>query len=534
RLRARLRRHAGRTRPARQQRPAVCHRRAAREHPVRPLRGFSRRRPDVRASEYGRAQVGPHVVGRRVEARGPASAAAGRKVVLALLGRRVVLDGDVRPACVLVAEGKIVEVRGYDDVPAAWKAGEVVDAGELVVSPGLVDSHVHVNEPGRTDWEGFDTATRAAAAGGVTTIVDMPLNSVPATTDVAALEEKRRAARGRCHVDVGFWGGLVPDNVARNGPGRASALSDDTLDALADAGVRGFKCFLVPSGVDEFPAVDEQQMRRSLPVLARRVLPLLVHAELPDDIRPAAGQPGSYRDYMTTRPASAEVAAIRLVGRVAAETGARAHIVHVSSSAGVDAVAEAKAGGIALTGETCPHYLTFSASDVPDGATEYKCAPPVRDAGDREGLWQGLRSGTLTLVASDHSPAPPALKCRGDFPRAWGGIASIELGLAAVWTEARRRGFGVADLARWMSEQPAALAGLGPQKGKIAPGYDADLILWNPDEEFTVDAQRLQQRHKLTPYAGRRLRGVVRTTLVRGRRVWDSGSLVLPRSGALL
>jgi len=452
--------------------------------------------------------------------------------VLVVRGRRIVLDGGVRPAALHIVDGRIAAVRGLDDAPASDPAGErveVVDAGDLVVSPGLVDSHVHINEPGRTEWEGFDTATRAAAAGGVTTIIDMPLNSVPATTDVAAFEEKRRAARGQCHVDVGFWGGVVPGNV----PGRASG-DRHALESLVDAGVRGFKCFLVPSGVDEFQPVDEPQLRRALPVLAAGNVVLLVHAELPDRIMPHAGQPASYRDYMATRPAAAEVDAIRLVASLARETGACVHIVHVSSAGGVDAVDEARSGGVRITAETCPHYLTFSASDVPDGATEYKCAPPIRDGDHRQALWRGLASGTLAVVASDHSPSPLALKCRGDFVRAWGGIASLELGLAAVWTEARVRGFGVTDIARWMSEAPAALAGLSGRKGRIAPGYDADLVVWDPDQEFIVDASQLQQRHKVTPYAGRQLRGAVRTTFVRGQRVWDRGGLVQSAAGGLL
>ena len=441
--------------------------------------------------------------------------------MLIVRGRRVVVDGAERPASVHIVDGRIAEIRDVDDVPGPATGVEIVDADGLVVSPGLVDSHVHVNEPGRTEWEGFDTATRAAAAGGVTTIVDMPLNSVPATTDPVALEEKRRAARGKCHVDVGFWGGVVPGNR-------------DALESLVDAGVRGFKCFLVPSGVDEFQPVDEQQLRRALPALAARRVALLVHAELPDRIRPHRGQPEIYRDYLDTRPAVAEVDAIRLMARLSRETGAHVHIVHVSSAGGVSAVAEAHSAGIPLTAETCPHYLTFSAGGIPDGATEYKCAPPIRDDNHREALWRGLGSGTLGIVASDHSPAPPAMKCRGDFVGAWGGIASIELELAAVWSEARARGHRVADIPRWMSEAPAALAGLSGRKGRIAPGYDADLVVWNSDEEFTVDASRLQQRHKLTPYAGRRLRGVVRTTFVRGQRVWDRGEIVRAAAGVLL
>jgi allantoinase len=438
--------------------------------------------------------------------------------VLIVRGRRIVFPDGERPASIHVDGGRITAIGGVADAP---EGAEIVDAGDLAVSPGVVDTHVHVNEPGRTEWEGFESATRAAAAGGVTTIVDMPLNSVPATTTAAALDEKRRAAGGRCHVDVGYWGGVVPGHEA-------------SIDSLADAGVRGFKCFLVPSGVDEFQPVGEEQLRLALPVLARRRLPLLVHAESPERILSHRGQAARYRDYAATRPAAAEVDAIRLMARLARETRAHVHIVHVSSAAGVEAIAEARAAGTPMTGETCPHYLTFTADDIPDGATEYKCAPPIRGDEDREALWRGLRSGApspLSLIASDHSPAPAALKCPGDFVRAWGGVASIELALAAVWSGASARGCTTVDLARWLSEAPASLAGVSDRKGRIAPGYDADLVVWDTDGEFMVEARRLQQRHKITPYAGRRLRGVVKTTFVRGQRVWDEGRLAMPGSG---
>jgi allantoinase len=449
--------------------------------------------------------------------------------MLILRGRRIVLPDGERPASLYIDRGQIVGIRDGGDSAAGDDVGddaaEIVDVGDLVVSPGVVDTHVHVNEPGRTEWEGFDSATRAAAAGGVTAIVDMPLNSVPATTTVAALEEKRRAARGQCHVDVGCWGGVVPGHEA-------------SIDPLVDAGVRGFKCFLVPSGVDEFPPVDERTLRLAMPALARRQVPLLVHAESPARVREyradSAGQAASYRGYAATRPAVAEVDAIRLMARLARDTGAHVHVVHVSSAGGVDAVADARAESTPITAETCPHYLTFAATEIPDGATEYKCAPPIRDDEDREALWRGLRRGTLSLVASDHSPAPAALKPAGDFVRSWGGIASLELALAAVWTGARARGFSASDMARWMSEAPASLAGWSDRKGRIAPGQDADLVVWDADAEFTVDPRRLQQRHKITPYAGRRLRGVVRMTFVRGERVWDGGRLSKASSGQLL
>jgi allantoinase len=478
-----------------------------------------------------------------------------------LHSRRVVLPDGERRAWIHIESDRIARVvdeRGLGRV-ADVAEQSVLDFGDLVISPGLVDTHVHVNEPGRTDWEGFDTATRAAAAGGITTIVDMPLNSIPATTSVDALEAKRAAARGKCHVDVAFWGGVVPGN-------------ERDLDALVDAGVRGFKCFLVPSGVDEFPAVDESDLRRAMPILARRGVPLLVHAESPAfirdftragashladadsaaDERERADRTGAgadedvgrdvYDNYLATRPPEAEVDAIRLMIRLAREFGVRTHIVHVAAAEAVAEIARAKADGVAITAETCPHYLTFAAEEIADGATRFKCAPPIREAAHRSALADGLRGGVLDLVATDHSPAPPALKCPGDFMRAWGGIASLQLSLAATWTAmSGRAGDDRAAasatrhaLAGWMSGQPASLAGLASRKGRIATGCDADLVVWDPDAEFLVDADRLQHRHKLTPYAGRRLRGRVVTTYVRGERVWDEGHLVASARGLLL
>jgi len=438
--------------------------------------------------------------------------------MLIVRGRRVVVPDGERPASIHIDRGRIVSIGDASDSPGG---ADVVDCGDLVISPGIVDSHVHVNEPGRTEWEGFDTATRAAAAGGITTIVDMPLNSIPATTTVAALEAKRAAARGRCHVDVACWGGVVPGN-------------ERDIEPLIDAGVRGFKCFLVPSGVDEFEHVGEETLRRAMPVLARRDALLLVHAELPQCLVAHSGLAASYRDYEATRPVAAEVSAIEMMAALARDTGARVHIVHVSSAAGVDAIARAQAAGIRITGETCPHYLAIADDEIADGATEFKCAPPIRTAADRDALWRGLTSGVLSLVATDHSPAPPALKYPGDFVRAWGGIASLEVSLPVVWTSARARGVTPRDLATWMSAAPAALAGLSERKGRIAVGVDADLVVWDPDEQFTVIAERLQQRHKLTPYAGRTLRGMVHMTFLRGERVWDRGSLARQTSGQLL
>jgi allantoinase len=465
--------------------------------------------------------------------------------MLIVRSSRVVLPDGERAASIHVDGDSIVGITPLARPEPVEGRADVLDFGDLVISPGLVDTHVHINEPGRTEWEGFDTATRAAAAGGVTTLVDMPLNSIPATTTVAALEAKRAAARGTCHVDVGFWGGVVPGN-------------EGDLDALVDAGVRGFKCFLVPSGVDEFPCVGEPELRRAMPTLARRGVPLLVHAELPQYIRSAKAsrstdgvgvsegersarlQPSFYGTYLATRPPEAEVEAIRLMVRLAREFGVRTHIVHVAAAEAVAEIECAKADGVSITAETCPHYLTFSAEEIPDGATEFKCAPPIREARHRAALHDGLRRGVLDMIATDHSPAPPALKCRGDFLGAWGGIASLEVSLSVVWTHGARwlqpsdRPASVSDLARWMSERPAALAGLSGRKGRIEAGLDADLVIWDPDAEFIVDTNSLQQRHKLTPYAGRRLHGRVHTTFVRGTRVWDNGSIVAAASGELL
>jgi allantoinase len=394
-----------------------------------------------------------------------------------------------------------------------------------VILPGLVDTHVHINEPGRTDWEGFSHATRAAAAGGVTTLVDMPLNSVPATVSVDAFDSKLRASEGQIHVDVGFWGGVVPGNTL-------------ALRPLVGRGVLGFKSFLSPSGVEEFPHVAEADLREALPVLAALGAPLLVHAELPALLRDAdpAGDPRVYRTWLETRPVASEVAAIDLLIELARESGARIHVVHLSSPAPLAAIRIARASGVAISCETCPHYLTFDEDHIASGATPLKCAPPIRGSRDRDGLWRGLASGEIDLVATDHSPAPPALKHLddGDFLRAWGGIASLQLGLAAVWTGASMRGLPIERLARWMAAAPASLAGLEPSKGAIAVGADADLVIWDPDAEQIVDPAALHHRHPVTPYAGMRLRGCVRTTILRGQVVFDEGVFAERPSGRVI
>jgi allantoinase len=425
---------------------------------------------------------------------------------LVVRARRAIAGDGETACCVGVVDGRIVAVEPYESRLAADRVIDLDD--DVVLLPGLVDTHVHVNEPGRTEWEGFATATRAAAAGGVTTIVDMPLNSIPATTDAAALEAKRAAARGQVHVDVGFWGGAVPGNVSE-------------LRGLHDAGVLGFKCFLVPSGVPEFPHVVAAELDEYLAELRGFDAPLLVHAEDPatlDGAPPPDG--GSYAAYLVSRPRAAEDAAIAAVVEAARRTGARAHVVHVASADALPMLRAARRNGVRVTTETCPHYLVFAAEEVPDGATQYKCAPPIREAANREALWRGLADGDIDMVVTDHSPCPPALKRleEGDFGAAWGGIASLELGLPAVWTEARRRGYGLADVVRWMAERPAAQAGLS-RKGRIAPGCDADFTVLAPDDTFVVDPARLHHRHPVTPYVGRSLVGVVRGAWLRGEEI---------------
>lgn len=430
--------------------------------------------------------------------------------------RRVMLPDGVTPATIRINDGRIVSVGAYDDHPAGTRE---LDIGALVVLPGLVDTHVHINDPGRADWEGFEHATHAAAAGGVTTLVDMPLNSIPATTTVAALEAKRAAASGQCHVDVGFWGGVVPGNTEHLAP-------------LARAGVLGFKCFLSPSGVDEFPSVGEDDLREAFPVLATLGLPLLVHAELPallvdpvtsGDLSP---DPRRYATWLDSRPPESERAAIDLMIRLAREFGSRVHIVHLAAPDALPSISAAKREGLLLTVETCPHYLTFIAEEIGDGQTAFKCAPPIRQRGHREGLWKGLEEGEIDLIATDHSPAVPQLKglAEGNFLQAWGGISSLQLGLAAVWTATFARDLPMHWLARWLAQGPAQLAGLERMKGAIVPGCDADLVFWDPDVVTTVDAARLFHRHPLTPYHGARLRGQVKTTMLRGNVIFDDGA----------
>ena len=424
-------------------------------------------------------------------------------------GRRVVVPEGVRAASVHITDARIARVGAYDDIS---NAASVVDAGDSLVMPGLVDTHVHVNEPGRTEWEGFETATRAAAAGGVTTILDMPLNSVPATTSVAALERKQSAARGKTHVNVEYIGGVVPGNAAE-------------LQDLAGAGVRAFKCFLAPSGVDEFPAVTERDLREAFPILAGLGIPLMVHAEDPAQLRSPKSRSSVYADYLATRPIAAERSAIALLINLMEWCPVPVHIVHLSSASSLDLIRLARAKGLPITVETCPHYLTLAAEEIADGATAFKCAPPIRSAEERDRLWGALIAGDIDLVASDHSPCPPKMKeTGGDFFSAWGGIASLQLSLSAVWTGARARGIEPEKIAECMGTGPAKLARLDGRKGKLAVGYDADVVMWNPEARFVVDPAKLEHRHKVTPYAGRELFGVVEETYVAGRPAFSRRS----------
>lgn len=438
-------------------------------------------------------------------------------------GHRVITPEGERAAAIHIRDGRIERVASFEEIPAGVP---LVEADGAVVMPGIVDTHVHINEPGRTEWEGFATATRAAAAGGVTTLVDMPLNSVPATVGRAAFAEKIRATEGKLHVDVGFWGGIVPEN----------ARDPEEIAGLVADGVLGFKAFLVPSGVDEFPSVDEGDLLVAMAELARHGAVLLVHAELPGPIEAASevwnGADGAdlrqYGRWLRSRPAAAEVEAFEMLARLARATGCRVHIVHLATSEVLPALRSARAEGLAVTAETCPHYLTFFAEEIADGATAFKCAPPIRGLREREALWQALGAREIDLVATDHSPSPPDLKRldTGDFRAAWGGIASLQLSLPAVWTGARERGFSVSDLTKWMCAAPARLAGIAGRKGSIAEGQDADLVIWEPEVRFAVDPARLEHRHKLTPYAGRNLYGRVRKTLLRGETVYDHGAFL--------
>ena len=440
----------------------------------------------------------------------------------AIRSRRVVTSAGLRDSAVVVRNGKIADVCPPEQIPLRIP---VKDFGNLVVMPGLVDTHVHINEPGRTDWEGFETATKAAAAGGITTLVDMPLNSSPVTTTLDAFHKKLVSTRGKLWVDCGFYAGLIPGN-------------NKDLRLLIDAGVLGFKAFLIDSGIDEFPNVTEKDLRAGMPTIAASGLPLLVHCELHTTSNIPTLQQSKLKDYpsfLSSRPPQWEHDAIDLMISLCKEFRCRTHIVHLSSANGAEILSKARAEGLPLTVETCPHYLFFSSEDIPDRDTRFKCTPPIRERENRERLWKALEEGTIDFIVSDHSPATPEMKLlgEGDFHRSWGGIASLQFGLSIVWTEAKSRGFTFENLTQWMSSRPASLVGL-TSKGSIEVGFDADFVVWDPESSFKVKPSIIQHRHKITPYEGKTLFGVVKKTFVRGTEVFDSGTLTKDPAGVVI
>jgi allantoinase len=443
----------------------------------------------------------------------------------AFVSTKVVTADGVHPAALLVRSEKIVDLCAPSKIPPDFEAH---DLGEYALLPGLVDPHVHINEPGRTDWEGFSTATRAAAAGGFTALIDMPLNCMPATTNVAALNAKRRAAEGKCLVDWAAWGGV-------------SGRNSEHLELLAAAGVRGFKCFLAEPGIDGFFRVDEAELRAAAPHIRATGLPLLVHAESPDRLSQASQALSradwrKYSTYLASRPDTAELEAVELMLRLCREFGFPLHIVHMATSQALGMLRNARAEGLPITVETCPHYLYFAAEDIPDRSTLHKCAPPIRNRANRDALWQGLADGVIDLIGTDHSPCPPEMKglAEGSFQFAWGGISSLAIAVSAVWTGMQQRDLGLADLARWMAKAPAQLSGIEARKGSIAAGRDADFVVFDPDAETRITPDMLHSRHPISPYVGETLRGQIVSTYVRGHRVYHRGTFTALASGRAL
>lgn len=448
---------------------------------------------------------------------------------IAIRSANTVTEKGVREAIVIIENGIIIDIAeqltGSDNQ-------KIIEAGNKVLMPGIIDSHVHINEPGRTEWEGFDTATKAAIAGGITMLIDMPLNSSPVTTTVKAFEEKLSAAKNKIHTNVGFWGGIVPGN-------------ENEIEGLTAKGVIGFKAFLTHSGIDDFPNVSEEDLRKVMPIIAKHGLPLLVHCELEtkheqfiqptysdhtrtslNDLKNTVNANSSYQNYLKSRPKEWEDNAIALMIRLCEEYNCRTHIVHLSSSNSIKQIAEAKQRGLPITVETGQHYLYFTAEEINDGQTQFKCAPPIREKANNDQLWQALKDGVIDFVATDHSPAPPYLKQlqSGDFMKAWGGIASLQFALPVLWTAAKKRNFTVPDIAKWLCEKPAELIGKQKSKGKIARGYDADLIIWDADKKFMVTENIIHHRHKITPYLNQELYGVVEQTYLAGEKVYDNDS----------
>lgn len=439
----------------------------------------------------------------------------------AIHSNHAVFEEAVREATILIENGKISGV--LDGYPNNLNS-EIIDVQDSVLMPGLVDPHVHINEPGRTEWEGFETATKAAIAGGITTLVEMPLNASPVTTTLAAFEAKLAATKNKLHTNCGFWGGIVPGNT-------------DQIEPLAERGVLGFKAFLTHSGIDEFPNVTKADLDKAMPIIAKLGLPLLVHCELSEvPSNSMNDHPQSYRQYLASRPASWEDDAIELVINLCKRHQCKVHIVHLSSANAIEKVKEAKKTGLPLTAETAQHYLYFNAETIPDGNTAFKCAPPIREKRNNDQLWKALESGIIDFVATDHSPAPPAMKEleSGDFMKAWGGIASLQFALPVLWTAARNKMAGLGELSKWLCTHPAALAGLQDQKGKIAKGFDADLVIWDPGQSFVVTQSMILHKHKITPYLGEALYGVVQQTFLAGEKVFDRNGFTRLNEGRLI
>tara|TARA_B110000495_G_scaffold134395_1_gene117612 strand:- start:47 stop:1387 length:1341 start_codon:yes stop_codon:yes gene_type:complete len=428
------------------------------------------------------------------------------------------LEGE-KPAAILIKGEKILDVVSIENIPENCPTE---DMGNNVIMPGLVDAHVHINEPGRTDWEGFETATKAAAAGGITTIVDMPLNCIPVTTTVDALNQKIIATKDQLWIDCGFYGGLIPDNI-------------QDLESLADAGVLGFKAFLSPSGIDEFPNISEKHLREALHILAKKGIPVLVHAELENGAT-SSEENKTYKYFQESRPKSWENNAIKLLIQLCREFNVHIHIVHLSSADILPEIAQTRKDGFPLTVETCPHYLHFSSERISDGDTRFKCAPPIWNGENRENLWAGLEEGIINFITSDHSPCTPELKNleAGNFEKAWGGISSLQFALPVIWTECKQRGYSLEQLINWMSKQPAKFIGKDQQKGQISPGFDADLVCWNPDKKYIIKKEAIHHKNKLTPYEGESLYGVVNATFLRGQKVYENGQFLGKSKGKII
>ena len=441
---------------------------------------------------------------------------------LALRCKRTLVDGKIRPATVVVQQGKVTAILGYEDAVDSARV-ENIEMGLLL--PGLVDTHVHINEPGRTEWEGFNTATQAAAAGGITTVVDMPLNCTPVTTTADALQQKMASLQGKLWIDCGFWGGVVPDSL-------------DELDALVRAGVLGVKSFTIHSGIDDFPQVEESHLRRAIRILAQHQVPYLIHAELDQEHSEPPAIGNRYQSFLASRPRRWEDDAIDMLIGLARDAAAdsvqaQLHIVHLSSADALPALRAAQDQGLLISAETCPHYLTLFAEAIPDGKTLFKCCPPIREDENRQRLWQGLDEGTIAFVVSDHSPCTPQLKHidSGDIEHAWGGISSLQFGLSLIWTEARERGYAIEKIIDWMATRPARFAGLGERKGQIAVGYDADFCVFDDRAQYVIQADMIKYRHKVTPYEGRQVSGIVRRTFVRGHEVFADGEILSAPQG---